>query len=43
MIPIEFQVSRSKVKVKGHVRLQHLVQQISQESFAPEASNLLGR
>ena len=38
-----FQVSRSKVNVKGHVGLQHLVQQISQEHFAPEASNLVGR
>ena len=43
MIPIEFQVSRSKLKVKGHVGLQQLVQQISQERFDPEASNLVGR
>ena len=26
MIPIDFQVSRSKVKVKGHASLLHLVQ-----------------
>ena len=43
MIPIDFQVSRSKVKVKGHVGHQHLMQLISQERFAPEASNLVGR
>ena len=39
MIPIYIQVSKSKVK--GHVRLQHLVQLITQERFAPEASNLV--
>ena len=39
MVPIDFQVSVSKVKVKGH---QHLVQLISQERFDPEASNLVG-
>ena len=37
MIPIDFQVSRSKVKVKGHASLLHLVQLITQERFAPEA------
>ena len=35
MIPIDIQVSRSKVKVKGHVHLTHLVQLITQERFAP--------
>ena len=43
MIPVEFKVSRSKVKVKGHIGLQHLVQPIGQERFAPEASNLVVR
>ena len=47
MIPIDFQVSRSKVKVKvkvkDHTSLLHLVQLITQERFAPEASNLVGR
>ena len=43
MIPIDIQVSRSKVKVKGHASLLHLVQLISQDRFAPEASNLVGR
>ena len=43
MIPIDFQVSRSKVKVKGHAGLLHLVQLITQERFAPEASHLVGR
>ena len=42
MIPIDFQVSRSKVKVKGHAGLLHLVQLITQERFAPEASHLVG-
>ena len=42
MIPIDFQVSKSKVKVKGHVGHQHLVQLINQECFDPEASNLVG-
>ena len=37
MIPIDFQVSRSKVKVIGHVCLRYLVKPISQECFAPEA------
>ena len=39
MIPIDIQFSRSKVKVKGHVGPLHLVQLITQEFFAPEASN----
>ena len=43
MIPIDIQVSRSKVKVKGHVGLQYLVQPLTQERFAQEASNLVGR
>ena len=42
MIPIDSQV-RSKVKVKGHVSLSNLVQRITQERFAQEPSNLLGR
>ena len=42
MIPIDIQVSRSKVKVKGHVSLQNFVQQITQELFVPEPSNLVG-
>ena len=43
MIPIDFQVSRSKVKVKGYASLLHLVQLITQERFAQEASNFVGR
>ena len=43
MNPIDIQVSRSKVKVKGHASLLHLVQLITQERFAQEASNLVGR
>ena len=43
MIPIDIQVSRSKVKVKSHASLLHFVQLITQERFAPEASNLVGR
>ena len=39
MIPIDIQVSRSKVKVKGHIGLLHFVQLLTQERFAPEASN----
>ena len=42
MIPIDIQVSRSKVKVKGQASLFHLVQLITQEGFAPQTSNLLG-
>ena len=43
MTPIDIQVSRSKVKVKGHATLLHLLQMITQERFAPEASNLVSR
>ena len=43
MIPIDIHVSRSKVKVKGHVSLPNLVQRITQQRFAPEDSNLVGR
>ena len=43
MIPIDIQVSMSKVKIKGHASLLHLVQLITQERFAPEASNLVSR
>ena len=39
MILIDIQVSRSKVRVKGHVSLLHVVQLITQKRFAPEASN----
>ena len=40
MTPIDIQVSSSKGKVKGHASLLH-VQLITQERFAPEASNLV--
>ena len=40
MIPIDIQV---KVKVKVHASLLHLVQLITQERFAQQASNLVGR
>ena len=43
MTPIDIQVSRSQVKVKDHVSLFHIVQLITQECFAPEASNLVSR
>ena len=43
MIPINIQVSRSKVKVKGHASLLPLVQLITQERIAPQALNLAGR
>ena len=43
MTPIDIQVSRSKVKVKGHASLLNLVQLITQERFAQHASNLVGR
>ena len=43
MTPIDIQVSRSKVKVNGHASLPHCVQWITQEQFASEASNLVGR
>ena len=44
MIPIDIQVSMSKVKVKGNVGTcnQYIVQQIIQQYFAPGASNLEG-
>ena len=43
MIPIDIQIIRSKVKVKGIVGLPHIVQRTTQEHFAPEASKLVGR
>ena len=43
MTPIDIQVSRLMVKVKGHARLLHIVQLITKEHFASEASNLVGR
>ena len=43
MNPIDIQVSRSKVKIKGHASLLHLVQLITQERFVPQASNFVGR
>ena len=43
MVPIDIQVSRSKVKVIGHVSLPHMVQLITQEPFAQKASNLVWR
>ena len=42
MVPIYIEVNRSNVKVKGHVSLPHIVQLITQEHFALEASNLVG-
>ena len=44
MIPIDIQVSRSKVKVKGHVDddLLYLVQLITRQCFVLQASNLVG-
>ena len=42
-IPIDIQVSKSKVKVQVHASLLYCVQLITQERFAPEASNLVGR
>ena len=41
MIPIDIQVSKSKVKVIGHVGVPRLVQLMTQERFAPEASILV--
>ena len=41
MIPIDIQVSRSKVKVM--LVSLNLVQLITQERFAPETPNLVGR
>ena len=43
MTPIDIQVGGSKVKVRGHNSLPHLVRQITQERFAPQALNLVGR
>ena len=43
MTPIDIQVSRSKVKVKGNASLLLIVQLVTQQRFAPEASNLVGR
>ena len=43
MTPIDIQVSTSKVKVEGHASLLHLVQLLTQERFARQASNLVGR
>ena len=37
MIPVDIQVSWSRVKVKGYVGLPHLVQLITQERFVPGA------
>ena len=42
MVPIDSQVSRSEVKVKGNVHLPHLVQLITQERFVKEAYNSVG-
>ena len=42
MAPIDIQVSRPNFKIKGHVRLPHLVHHVTQEPFAPEPSNLVG-
>ena len=36
MTPIDIQVSRLKVKVKGHARLLYFLQLISEERFAQE-------
>ena len=41
MTPFDIQVSKSKVK--GHDSLLHLVQLITQERFAPQASNVAGK
>ena len=43
MIPTNIQVSRSKVKVKGHVDLLYIVQLITQQCFVLQAENLVGR
>ena len=43
MTPIDIQVSRSKIQVKGHASLIYIVQLITQELLAQEASNLTGR
>ena len=41
MTPMDTQSSRSNVKVKGHVGIKEIVQWITLEQFAPEASNWL--
>ena len=41
MTPIDIQVSRLKLKVKGHASLLHPMQLITQKNFAPGASNLV--
>ena len=41
--PPFWQIGQGQVKVRGHVSLQHLVQLMTQECFAKEASNLVGR
>ena len=43
MIPISIQVNKSKVSIKEDVGLQQPVQWITQENFAPEAPNMVGR
>ena len=43
MTPIDIEVSRSNVKVKGRASLLFFVQLITQERYAPQASNLVGR
>ena len=43
MTPIDIQVSKAKVKVKGNASLLHIVQPITEQRFAQKASNLVGR
>ena len=43
MTPIDIQVSRSKVKVKGHASLLHLVQLITQEPWSYQAGQNVNR
>ena len=43
MTPIDIQVSRLNVEVKGHASLFHFVQLITQGRFPPEASILVGK
>ena len=38
---MDIQVSRSKVKVKGHASLLHIVQLLTQEGLAPRASKFV--
>ena len=40
MTNIDIQVSRSKVKVKGHASLLHIVQLITQERFADQKNKM---